>query len=392
MRSRRDAHTDLQLMSNQLRVILDSALEGILLVDRGGRVVWVNQAYADAFGHDNARALLGADWRDVYRMPKVELAELDAYISRMDEISRSGLTEVASEDVRIRRPVDRTLSMTSAPVTDGTGEHLGRLWVFRDVTLERRAVESQSVFISMISHELRTPLTSMTGFIELALDGAGGSLGEGSARLLRIARANGERLTRLVSDILEVTRLETGHLTLEHSEVGIRDIVDEIVESIRVEFENRRQSLMVEIPGDLPVVWADRQRTAQILSNLMTNAYRYTPDGGRITISARHNGNWVEVTVADTGIGIPEEYHRRIFEKFARVELKGPRPPGSTGLGLAITKALVEVQGGWIKVQSALGQGSAFTFALPVAGKPLQVRDEAPGMRPAEALTVSAAV
>jgi signal transduction histidine kinase len=129
----------------------------------------------------------------------------------------------------------------------------------------------------------------------------------------------------------------------------------------------RRQALRLEIPGGLPPVWADRQRVAQVASNLMTNAFRYTPEGGAITISARKGEREIEVTVTDTGPGISPEYHALIFEKFARVEVRGPRPQGSTGLGLAISKALVERQGGWIKVWSEPGKGSAFTFALPVA-------------------------
>ncbi len=368
LKSRQAAHTDLQLMTNQLRVILDSALEGILLVDRNGRIVWANYAFADAFGHPGAQVLLGAAWRDVYRAARVELADPAAFIARMDEISLSEVSEVGSQDVQIKRPLDRTLSMTSAPVTDEKGAFLGRLWVFRDVTQERRAVQSQSVFVSMVSHELRTPLTSMTGFIELALDGAGGPLAEGAARLLRIAKSNGDRLVRLVSDILEVTRLETGHLTLELADISVGEVVEHLVESMHAEFEKRRQTLSVEIPDGLPAARADRQRTAQIISNLMTNSNRYTPDGGQVTISARSEAGKIEVTVRDTGLGIPMQYHERIFEKFGRIETKAPQPAGSTGLGLAITKALVELQGGWIKVESEVGKGSAFTFTLPLAG------------------------
>jgi PAS domain S-box-containing protein len=367
LKSRQEARTDLQLMTNQLRVILDSALEGILLVDRSGRIIWANQAFADAFGFGGASLLIGADWASVYRNPGVDLAERDAFVARIQEIFQSQTVEIASEDIQFRPPSDRTLAMTSAPVTDHKGGYLGRLWVFRDVSRERQAVHSQSVFISMVSHELRTPLTSLTGFIELALDGAGGPLNEQAARLLRIARSNGERLNRLVSDILEVTRLETGHLALEPVALDVREVVRDLVESMSAEFERRRQSLSTDLDSGLPFAWADRQRTAQIIANLMTNAYRYTPDGGKVTISAHSDVGQVIVTVTDTGLGIPVALHERIFEKFARVETLGPRPQGSTGLGLAITKALVELQGGRIRVHSEPGKGSAFTFSLPLA-------------------------
>lgn len=383
LKSRQAAHTDLQVMTSQLTVILSSALEGILLVDSAGQVVWANQSFASAFGLGPPLQLLGQDWRELFGKTGADFSNPAARTTLLERVSQDHDLTVPSEDIKVVRPEERTLSVTSAPVTGESGGYLGRLWVFRDVTAERRAVDSQAVFVSMVSHELRTPLTSMTGFVDLVLEGAAGQVNDEVKRLLRIASHNGERLTRLVSDILEVTRLETGHLSLEPGTMDLRAVVHDLLDSMRHEFVRRRQTVEVDIREGLPAVWADRQRTAQVLANLMTNAYRYTQDGGRIRITSAVAGSHLQITVSDNGQGIPSEFHGRIFEKFARVQTQGQRPQGSTGLGLAITKALVEMQGGTIIVRSQVGQGSAFTFTLPLdtANRPADAAPPGDGSR-----------
>ncbi|MEX0762302.1 MAG: ATP-binding protein [Dehalococcoidia bacterium] len=363
--SRQAVKTDLQLMTNRLRVVLDSALEAILLVDRDSRVVWANQSFSDAFGYGESRRLLGADWAMVRERPGVQIENRERYVDRIREMERNHEMAVAREDVRISSPIERILSMTSAPVTDDEGQYLGRLWVFRDVTAERAVEETKSVFVSMVSHELRTPLTSLTGFIDLVLDEAAGPVSDGVARYLLKARANGLRLSRLVSDILDISRLESGHLQIEAGDVDLGALLDELADSTDVEFRDRNVRLMVDLPGDLPSVRADRVRAAQVFENLLTNAYRYTPAGGAVYVTGQQTGRWVDVAVRDTGPGIAPEHQARVFDKFVRLEGQGRRPPGSTGLGLAITKALVELQGGSIRLESTLGKGSKFTVRLP---------------------------
>ena len=367
--SRRAVRSHLQLMNARLRVVLDAALEGILLTDRERRVVWANQAYSDAFGSGRAEELIGREWPEVARMMGSRLADEGTYLARIEAVHGDETLAVANEDVDLAEPSQRTLSMTSVPVTDEDGSYLGRLWVYRDVTSERAADTAKSAFVSMVSHELRTPLTSITGFVDLVMDGVAGPVSDDVGRLLRTAQMNGRRLETLVADILEVSRLESGPpMSLEAVELG--PVVAEMRDSLARDFEMRRHSLVMQVPESLPLVCVDRSRLGQIVTNLLSNACRYTPEGGRVTVAARPvegPPEAVELSVEDTGIGIPEGYRERIFDRFVRVDSGYPRPSGSTGLGLSITKTLVELMSGSIRVESVEGTGSTFTVTLPAA-------------------------
>ena len=178
----------------------------------------------------------------------------------------------------------------------------------------------------------------------------------GMGRLPSKAHDNGMRLSRLVADLLDISKFEVGNLGLEMNEVSLQGLMAELTESMHNQFEQKQLELDVKMPSKLRAVWADRER--------------YTPEGGHITISGKLVRDQVEVSVRDTGEGIRPENQARIFEKFVRLSNNGKRPPGSTGLGLAITKTLVETQGGSIRLESEFGKGSAFTVALPATERP----------------------
>ena len=367
---RQTAQSRLQMLTSRMNILLDSALESILLVGADDRIVWANRSYASVFGFKDPDSIVGSEWESTRLGAGVKFENSRKYLRRLSEINNNRELAVTSEDVQIISPEARTLSMTSAPAKSADSEYLGRLWVFRDVTKEREVDRSKSEFISMVSHELRTPLTSLTGFIELVLDGAGGEVNPKMERLLKTAHANGARLSRLVSDILDISRLESGNLTLEMNEVSLQGLLPELVEAMAPQFEEMQFDVTVKFPPKLRAVWADRERCAQVFSNLLTNALRYTPEGGTISVSGKQVGDQVEVCVRDTGVGIHPENQARIFDKFVRLSGDGRRPPGSTGLGLAITKTLVGLQGGSIRLESEYGKGSAFTISLPVAERP----------------------
>ena len=367
---RQSIQSDLTLMTTRMNILLDSALESILLVGDDDRIVWANQSYANVFGFDDPDSIIGTDWESARAGSGVKYANRRKFMNRITEINRNQELAVTSEDIQITAPEERILSMTSAPATSGESEYLGRLWVFRDVTQERTVDRSKSEFVSMVSHELRTPLTSLTGFLELVLDGAGGEVNPGMERLLNKAHSNGLRLSRLVADLLDISRLEAGNLGLEFSEVSLQSLVAELTEAMAPQFNEKKLDIKVKIPAKMRAVWADRERCAQVFSNLLTNAIRYTPDGGQVIVSGKLLRDHAEITVRDTGEGIRPENQARIFDKFVRIANNGKRPPGSTGLGLAITKTLVETQGGSIRLESEFGKGSAFTVALPTAERP----------------------
>ncbi len=240
----------------------------------------------------------------------------------------------------------------------------------------QRANQTKSDFISFVAHELKTPMTSIRGYADLLAKGAVGPINEHQAQFLSVIRANVERMARLVSDLSDISRIEAGKLELDFRKVDFHDVVDEVVGSLQQQIAGKSQTLEVHVPESLPPVWGDRVRLAQVLTNLVSNAHKYTPENGRIEIWVQHVPNeWqpggppevLHVMVRDNGLGMSEEDQQKIFQKFFRSEDRRAREAPGTGLGLHITKNLVELHGGRIWFESALGEGTTFHFTVPIA-------------------------
>ncbi|MDA0232250.1 MAG: ATP-binding protein [Chloroflexi bacterium] len=365
LKSRSAAHSSLDLMASQIRVIVGSAIEGIVVLDAANRIVLANRSFADAFGMPDPDQLARKDWSAVRESAAVEFAGRDGFFALLGQVSNSQNAAIAAADVRIKAPVERTLSMSSSPVSDASGQYLGRLFVFRDVTAERSAEEAKTDFISMVSHELRTPLTSIVGYVDLLMEGADGLHSPESVRLLGIVKRNSNRLARLVADILDLSRIDNARFDLDPGSVDLASLITELTESMSAEFRAKDLSVVLELDAGMPPAHVDRIRIGQVFTNLLSNAYRYTPSGGAVTVRASaHDANFI-VSFKDTGVGISPEDRPKLFERFARINRNGTRPSGSTGLGLAITKALVELHGGTIGVESSPGNGSTFTVVIP---------------------------
>lgn len=365
LRARSAAHSDLDLMTSQIRVIVGSAIEGIVVLDRNNRLLLANRSFADAFGLPDPDVLTHRDWSAVRESTPVQFEDRDSFFETLARLSASQQRAIVSEDVHIRAPVAKTLSMSSSPINDGSGEYIGRLFVFRDVTVERSAEEAKSDFVSMVSHELRTPLTSIVGYVDLLTEGAAGEQSPEAKRLLDVVSRNGNRLASLVSDILDLSRIDSARFDLEPTQVNIANLIDEVTESLAEDYRSKNQTLNIEAQNDIPEILVDRLRISQVITNLVSNAHRYTPEGGKVTIRAFSDSENLTISVNDTGLGISSEDQPRVFERFAKINRNGSRPPGSTGLGLAITKALVELHGGTISLKSAPGKGSEFTVQIP---------------------------
>lgn len=229
------------------------------------------------------------------------------------------------------------------------------------------AHQAKTDFISFVSHELKQPMTAIKGYTDLLVKGLAGDLTEAQRSFLEVIRSNVNRMDTMVQELLDISRIEAGRLRLEIGQVALREAVEEAVRVIRQEVEAKRQTLEVDIAEPLPPVRADRNRVVQILTNLLSNAYKYTPEEGRIRVTVQPNGEFVVCSVSDTGIGIAPEEQEQLFTKFFRSQHSAVRNVPGTGLGLVITKNLVELQGGQIWVESEPGKGSTFTFTLPVA-------------------------
>jgi signal transduction histidine kinase len=236
------------------------------------------------------------------------------------------------------------------------------------------ANRAKSEFVSSAAHELKNPLTSIKGYSDLLVGGAVGPVSEKQAGFLTTIRSNAERMGTLVSDLQDISRIEAGQLLLKFSKESLEDIINEVVSSLKKQVDEKRQHLVINLPENLPLIWCDKIRIIQVLTNLVSNAHKYTPAEGRIEIRSESvqdqgDGEGVNqlicVTVKDSGIGISQEDQKKLFQQFFRSEDKRVRETTGTGLGLSITKKLVEMQGGKLWFDSQLGQGSTFHFTIP---------------------------
>ena len=227
-----------------------------------------------------------------------------------------------------------------------------------------------------MAHELKNPMTSIKGYTELLAKGAVGSITDMQANFLSTIHSNVERMSTLVSDLNDNSKIEAGRLRLDFKAVDIAGAVDEVMRSTKRQMDDKKQTADLKIPAKLPKIWADPTRLAQIITNLVSNANKYTPEGGKITVTAEKSANqWdpegaaqvVHIWVQDTGIGISLEDQKKIFQKFFRSDDSKAREAPGTGLGLNITKSLVEMMGGRIWFESEFRQGTAFHFTVPVA-------------------------
>jgi signal transduction histidine kinase len=216
-----------------------------------------------------------------------------------------------------------------------------------------------------VSHELRTPLTSMMGFLEMIREGEAGMLNDEQKRFLAIVYRSSERLQRLVGDLLFVARLDANGLQLHFAEVRVDDIVRESFESVAALARSREVEAVAQV-HDVPPVWGDRERLAQLVGNLLSNALKFTPPGGRMTVRTFADDRHVVVEVEDTGIGIPTGEQDRLFQRFFRSSTATEQAIPGTGLGLVISKAIAEAHGGTITVRSERGEGTCFRVELPL--------------------------
>jgi PAS domain S-box-containing protein len=356
----------------ELERTLQGMLAGVLVVDGQGRVRLMNSA---------AKRIFGVASSDGTGRPLAQVVHNEE-VHELVRACLSGKAEASSE-LSIYMPEERIYQVQTALLrseSDDPSQPLGTsvsgvVATFNDITELRSVERMKSEFVSTVSHELRTPLTSIKGFIRTLLDDTEGYYDrEMQMEFYRIIDTECDRLVRLISDLLNLSRIESGRsLELVLTEVDLARLADRVVESQR-SYTNNHQFDVI-IPDDLPKITGDQDKIEQVLTNLLSNAIKYSPDGGKITISAHRVGppgasggeeEKVAVSVSDQGLGIPEEHLGRLFTRFHRVDSRDARKQYGTGIGLYLVKHLVEAHHGEITVESKLGEGSTFTFVLPV--------------------------
>jgi two-component system phosphate regulon sensor histidine kinase PhoR len=331
--------------------VLTGMQEGVLLVNPAGRVALVNPALRDML-------LLGPDAVGRASVEAVHNADLERLLTGAREAG-SSTGEVELSGIKPRRLLVSATALS--------GEPGGLLAVFVDVTDLRRLESIRRDFVANVSHELRTPVTAIRSAAE-TIRGAAAHDPEAAVRFLDIIERNADRLYTLVEDLLELSRIESREFRLSLEPVDLAQFVPYLVSLFRERAEKKRIRLHCLIGTALPPVAADRRALEQVLSNLVDNAVKYCPAGAEVSVSACLEGRTVRIAVDDTGPGIDDKHLPRIFERFYRVDAGRSREVGGTGLGLSIVKHLVEALGSVVSVDSKVGKGSSFSFALETAG------------------------
>jgi PAS domain S-box-containing protein len=361
--SLREAHRKEEERLRRAERMSDEALESlydpVVVTDDEGRVVHLNRAAEGLFG-PAARAA-GRAAGQVVDDPRVALA-----VERAIRQERVSAEEGESAFVTLSTgEKERAYRLRVTPMRDSDSTLLGAVAVLEDVTHLRQLDRLKTEFISVASHELRTPVTSLLLSVQLLEEGAAGPLNAEQSEVVSAQREDLERLQRMMRDLLDLTRLEASVEPPRFEIVPPRELVDAATAAVRSQMEEGALALSEDIPMDIPGVRADRAQITRVLVNLLSNAVRHTPRGGRITVRTCETDDKVAFRVEDTGSGIPTDYLPRIFDRFVQV-------PGATrggaGLGLSIAKTIVRAHGGDIRAESEPGQGSVFTFTLPVAG------------------------
>ncbi|MFW6158911.1 MAG: GAF domain-containing protein [Planctomycetota bacterium] len=363
----------------KMQSMVASMTEGVVMFDAQDQLVVLNPA---------ARGMLGLSRREEFTTQSLFKSILwnDVGAFLASPVEEGGEVKEFEIDTH---PDPRTLHVALTPVSNESGGRLGRLAVIRDVTRQRELDRMKSDFVAVVSHELRTPLTSIKGFVSNLLDGVEGELTDGQQQSLLRMMKNLDRLSRLINDLLDLSKLEAGQMQLRRAPLDVAETVESIVAVFEPGAATKDVTLELELDDDgLPVLWADADRLDQVLTNLLGNALKFTPEGGTISVRPQYEPpepadriapapcrspisgeGHVVIAVTDTGPGLPQGDLERVFDKFYQADHSMTRKTGGTGLGLPICKEIAEKHGGTIRAESAPGAGATFVLELPVDGR-----------------------
>jgi PAS domain S-box-containing protein len=348
--------------------LVENAGDAIISTDIDDRILTCNRAAELIFGYSKAE-LIGKN---------LSMLVAPERYSNLEEIRAKVQRDGALRDIEVpssrRDGVPIYLSLAISPIKNLNGKTIGFLRIAKDIT-EKKRYETRlteldrikSDFVSNVSHELRTPLTAIKGSLDNMLDGITGPLTEKQVRYLGRIKSNADRLGRLITDLLDLSKIEAGKIELRPALLPVHLLVAEVVEVLRSLAEEKFITLRVVCVDEKTQVWGDRDKVVQILMNLIGNAVKFTPAQGEVKIVIEKcDAEWVKLSVADSGPGIGADEAPKIFDKFYQVEQANRQKTRGTGLGLTICKALVEMHRGEIWIESDIGKGSIFSFTLPV--------------------------
>jgi two-component system phosphate regulon sensor histidine kinase PhoR len=340
----------------KLEVILENLVDGILVIDRDLKIILANPAAQD---------ILGLNPKNIQGRPVLEVVLNHHLMELIQEVSL--YKQTFESELYLYYPHNKQIQVFLAPLKDDNGNLAGSIVVLNDLTQLRQLERVRQDFVANVSHELRTPITSIKAMTETLLRGASQDR-DMLQRYLKAIDQESDRLTNLINDLLDLAKLDS-RVEVSQEYFDLVDLIKEVQERF-VTISMDSPHFAMDLPMEsLPLIDANRDRIKQVLINLLDNAFKYTPSGGQVRLSAWREEEIIKVAVADDGIGIPKEDLGRIFERFYRVDKARSRDKGGTGLGLSIVKHIVESYGGKVEVESSLNQGSVFTFTLPLKEK-----------------------
>ena len=350
-----------------LLATLETVPAALMIFDLDGSVRLRNRAATEVLGIEPQRPELRQNYWSRFK----RVAKDGAVIAPDQWVAARALRgeTVSNHEIEIHHPDGRVYPIiaSGAPLKNELGHVTGAVVAFQDISRLREVDRMKEEFVSIVSHELRTPLTSIRGSLQLVL-GEQESVPDPEHRsLLQIALNNCERLVRIINDILDVSKIESGNVVLHKKAVNVAELIRQSVDVVAGPARNADVKIDVKLPGDLRPVMVDQDRIVQALVNLLSNAVKFAPGGSTVTIAAMASEQTVIISVSDEGEGIAPENIHRLFRKFQQVDSSSSRRKGGTGLGLAITKALVQQHGGRIFVDSELHKGTRFSITLPAA-------------------------
>ena len=355
----------------KMTAIVNSIAEGLILVDSNNRVLHINPAAerllnlnADSIDKDITEVIQNDELIHIFEEDQRQILQhkpTDQVPSRDEGIN------LISEVTLARYNEKLVLRIIASPFLNENGLILGTVYLFDDITREKEIDQMKSDFISLVSHELRTPLTSIIGFVSFILDGKAGTINDRQRNSLARVQRQSKRLAALINDLLDISRIESGRIQMDQQPISLLDIATQRLEEIRPQADEKSIQLDLTAPESVPEVLGDEARMGQVFTNLIGNAIKFTPDNGEVSVKVEADGNLLHVEVIDTGPGIPPEERQKIFDKFYQLSDISTRQQGGSGLGLSITKSIVEAHGGKLWIDDGnQGKGSNFQFVLPL--------------------------
>jgi PAS domain S-box-containing protein len=349
---RRSDQANLVRVKRSTQTAFNSLPDSVALVDLEGRIEVVTEMARETFGLKPRMQLQNAPFQWMSALYGSALSSGRAVEGKDDYAI---VQHFVKGEERFFRP-------KAVPILDNERQPVGIVLIFEDITRMQQQDDLKKGLISTVSHQLKTPLTSIRMAIHLLLEEKAGSLTDKQAELLIAARDDSDRLHGIVEDLLDIGRIESGRAPMDCYAISPMALALQAAEPFQSAYKDSRIRLTIEVPDDLPEVWADRTRIDHVFSNLLSNALKYTAPGGSVTLAATAGKEWVSFSITDTGRGIPSQYLDKIFDQFFRVPDEATKP--GAGLGLAIAKEIVEAHGGTMAVASIAGKGSTFTFTL----------------------------